>query len=210
MSAGMPSSRFSSTSRRSTTPACRSSVRLELLLFDPEHVAVQRRRSALFDPRRNQRTLTAGGRQQLLGHRQRPYGGQDLAVFEPHARGQRPLLIGRGLLRASISRSATATRPDFRYRSSGHCSSMRVWLSVPPGSCCCENESDGFGRSSACDAGTLRYIDLCPRGPKRRLPFERPCDRVIQASVHLRGQYRGRWLPVGAAKVPARARPRWP
>src|SRR5262245_12850557 len=41
-------------------------------------------------------------------------------------------------------------RPVFRKRSSGHCSSTRVWLSVPAGSCCCEKENDGFGRKPAC------------------------------------------------------------
>ena len=53
----------------------KSAVRFEPLLFDPEHVSVERRRRALVRPvTATSVTLTAGRRQQLLGHRQRPDG----------------------------------------------------------------------------------------------------------------------------------------
>jgi len=76
-----------------------SPVRFELLLFDAEHVAVERWCSALLDSGSHQCTLPAGRRQQLLGHRQRPYGSHDLDVFQANVGRQRALLIRRRLVR---------------------------------------------------------------------------------------------------------------
>ena len=187
-----------------------SPIRLELLLFDSEHVAVQWWRRALFDPRRDQRTLPAGGRQQLLGHRQRPDSCQDLAVFEAHARGQRPLLIGRGLVRGidlAIGNGDAAGLPVQIQRPL----QLDARLVVGAARLLLLRKRDATGSAEGPPA--------CGHPAPHRLAFARPEARArVRApvrsrrptSVHLRGRYRVRLATVVARTVPAPARPRWP
>ncbi len=155
---------------RSTWPACRSRSASKPAQLDLHHVALERWRTALFDPRAQQVGLTRRRRDQVVADRRgrgsprppprtscvrrRPAGARD---------PRRPARV------AWTSCSATATRPVLRNRSSGHWMSTRLWLSVPPGSYCCMNDTVGLGWTPGLKPLAAGHVHFGSCRAKRRL-----------------------------------------
>ena len=104
----------------------------------------------------------------------------DLAVFHAHACGQDPLLIGRGLVRGIDLAIGDGDATGFP-RQIQRPLQLDARLVVGPARLLLLRKRERRVRPKfRLRAGTLRHIDLCAHGAKRGLPFERPCDRVIQ------------------------------
>ena len=166
-SAGMPSRRFSSTSGvRPRPPGAGAPPRAAA----PRH-APCRDRAAASRPVRRVTEASVSCRlvadEQLLGHRQRPNSRQR----PRRTRGGRPRPASArrsaaALVRSVDSRDRRLRRGrSCRNRSSGHWSSTRVWLSVPPGSCCCEKRQRRI-RSEGRLLAHPRATSICVRAAR--------------------------------------------